>query len=124
MKRKRKLLPALKHGAYMSPATFRRLDGRTRLGKAFKAARNELEVALGDDLSPQQAILVDRVCFLLFRITAYENEMLSLSPNTAPPAENHYLSWVNSLRRTLESLGLKRKARKLETLKGLLDETD
>ena len=37
------------------------VDGRTRLGKLLRATRRDIVAALGGDLTPMQALLVDRV---------------------------------------------------------------
>jgi hypothetical protein len=99
-------------GLWITPVGLRRLDRRTRLAKALRAVKQELTVALGGDLSPQQEILVDRAAFLVFRVSTFEG-MLIAGKEYNPSVDNIYLCWCNTLRRTLEALGLKRVARDL-----------
>lgn len=111
----------LKTGIFLSRKTFKGFDGRRTVAKIFKQVRSELETALGGDLSPQENILVDRAVFMLYRIRAFET--LALDEQAYNPAiDEYYLAWVNCLRRTLETLGLKRIPKEIDDLKDLLNE--
>ena len=103
----------IKTGLKLSPKSFKNLDGRTRTAKAFIKVRRELKSALGGDLSPQESILVDRVVFLLYKITTFENAMLQ-GHGSSESVDAYFLAWVNTLRRTLESLGLERRVREMD----------
>lgn len=97
----------LKTGIFLSRKTFKGFDGRRTVAKIFKQVRSELETALGGDLSPQESILVDRAIFIIYRIRAFETMALE-GKEYNPAIDQFYLAWVNCLRRTLETLGLKR----------------
>lgn len=97
-----------KSGLYLSQKGFKHLDGRLNITKHFKLTKNTLIDALGGEISPQQEILIDRCVFLLFRVRTFEALMLQ---GEGPKIDEYYLSWVNTLRRTLETVGLERKAK-------------
>lgn len=103
----------VKTGIFLSRKTFNQLDGRRTIAKIFKQVRSELETALGGDLSPQESILVDRAVFMLYRIRAFETMALE-GEEYNPAIDQFYLAWVNCLRRTLETLGLKKIPKKIE----------
>ena len=88
--------------------------------KARDKAKIELTDAIGGDVSPQQAILIDKAVFLLYKTSVFESQMMNGS-EIGQDVESYYLAWVNSLRRILEALGLK-KAQK--TLKDIFTYSD
>ena len=105
-----------KSGLYLSQKRFKNLDGRLSITKHFRITKNTLIDALGGEISPQQEILIDRCVFLLFRVRTFEALLLQ---GEGPKIDEYYLSWVNTLRRTLETLGLEKKAKDI-TLEALL----
>lgn len=95
-------------GLWVSRASLVKLDGRKQPLKGMNATRRALSVALGGDPSPQQAILIDRAVYLLYRIHTFEARAMEGHSST-DGIDAHYLAWVGSLRRTLETLGLERR---------------
>ncbi len=110
---------AQKHGAF---ASLTNLDQRTQLAKGLRALREDLNNALGGNLSPQESLLVDRCVYKSARIAAWEAYTL----NGGEPSETdaHYLAWANSLRLDLQALGLQRRAAPVESLRDYLDHHD
>lgn len=108
-------------GLWVSPKTLTRLDRRTRLYKSMATVRHQLEQALGGDVSPQQSILIDRVAYLLYRVTTFETHMMN--GKATVDTDSYYLAWVGTLSRTLSILGLKRVPKELD-LERLLHDAD
>ncbi len=102
-----------KHGLWIGPKSITQMDGRKTLVKCFKQVKRELVTALGGDISPQQQIIIERAVFKLYRCVVFEQ--LSLD-NKVSGIDEIYLAWSNSLRRDLETLGLKRIPKDLNTL--------
>ena len=113
-------MPKIRHGLWIAP---KRIDGRLRISKAMAEARGSLITALGGDVSPQEEILIDRSVFLLYKVMTFESQMLK-NDTTMPSVHEHYLGWVNTLRKILETLGLKRIPKELDLEKLLDEETD
>ena len=113
----------VKTGIFLSRKTFKQFDGRRTVAKIFKQIRHGLETALGGDISPQESILVDRAVFMLYRIRVFETMALE-GKDYNPAIDQFYLAWCNTLRRTLETLGLKRIPRELDLKELLNEETD
>lgn len=93
------------------------LDGRTRLARTWQAVESELLSALGGDPTPQERILIGRVCFKLLRCHLYEAAFLS---GNGKPQEEKYLALANSLRLDLQALGLERREKKVVDLNAYL----
>lgn len=108
----------VKTGLRIRERTFKSLDGRLALAKTFRAIKGQLITSLGGNVSPQQEILLDRCVFILYKVKIFE--ALSLQGN-APAIDQVYLAWVNTLRRTLETLGLERRAREIVDLQTYLN---
>ena len=113
-------MPRIKTGLWLPESSFKKLDRRSRVAKAMDKAKIELTDAIGGDVSPQQAILIDKAVFLLYKTSVFESQMMNGS-EIGQDVESYYLAWVNSLRRILEALGLK-KAQK--TLKDIFTYSD
>lgn len=113
-------MPKIRHGLWIAP---KRIDGRLRISKAMAEAKGSLIAALGGDVSPQEEILIDRCVFLLYKVMTFESQMLKNDPKMDVIHEQ-YLAWVNCLRRTLETLSLKRIPREIDLEKLLNEETD
>jgi hypothetical protein len=103
------------HGAFRSLIN---LDGRTQLARALQSLRAELVTALGGSPSTQELLLVDRCTYMAARIHAWE--AATLNGTEANSTDKDYLAWVNTLRLTLTSLGLQRRARPVESLRDYL----
>jgi len=101
-KRRRRTVPPKRKLQSLS-----QLDQRTALARAARELQGELTVALGGDLPPQKRLLVTRVALLDAFCSACEARWL-LAGDAIDPS---YAGCVSQLRRTLESLGLERRAR-------------
>jgi len=119
-----KLPPQKKPGHFAKPGIWshfnaQKLDGRTKLAKWIERKRASLLQELGGrDISPQQEILLDRVCLKSAKALLYELGVLTSSPN-AMGSRDHYLALCNSLRLDLMALfpdGLKRQGKKVTDL--------
>ena len=107
---------AVLHGA-QSQFSLSSLDGRTRLARTWQAVESELVSALGGDPTPQQRILIGRVCFKLLRCHLYEAAFLN---GRGKPQEEKYLALANSLRLDLQALGLERREKRVVDLNAYL----
>ncbi len=107
------------HGAF-SQIDIKKIDARTREGKAIIAAKGELISAIGGDPTPQESILIDRIVFKMLRCTLYE--MATLQGQTGGGSDHIYLAWANSLRLDLQVLGLSRKTKQVVDLEQYLAE--
>lgn len=96
-----------------------RKDRRRSEVRAILSTTAALIGMVGPNPTPQQIILVDRVVFLLYRITLYESAVLG-GKVFEPATDANYLAWVNVLRRLLETLGIARKLPDLKSLRELL----
>ena len=106
---------AKKHGAF---ASLENLDQRTGLAKGLRALREDLTTALGGNLSPQEALLIDRCVYKAARIASWE--AYTLNGGEPSDTDAHYLAWANSLRLDLQALGLQRRAAPAEDLRSYL----
>lgn len=99
----------------------RNLNANYLLGRTLKAMTLELLNALGgeDEVTPQQRILVDRVVYKICRCNLFESA--HLNGDTSGNCDKHYLSWANSLRNDLLTLGLERRMKKVMDLRTYLD---
>ena len=67
--------------------------------------------------TPQQRILIGRVCFKLLRCHLYEAAFLN---GRGKPQEEKYLALANSLRLDLQALGLERREKRVVDLNAYL----
>ena len=109
---------AQKSGAF-SDLFARNLDKRTRVAKAIRTVRTELVAAMGENVSPQEQILIDRVVYKLLRCTLFE---MSAINGDGGSSDGHYLAWANSLRLDLKALGLDRRSAEVADLKSYLQD--
>ena len=103
-----------------------KLDRRTRLSKWIEKKKAALIVELGENLTVQQEILVDRVCAKMAKCRLYENGVLCNPPETMG-SRDHYLALCNSLRLDLQVLfpdGLKMQGKKVTDLGAYLREKE
>lgn len=111
----------LKTGLWVHDKTLRSVDGRTSLGKALKRVTRELEEAIGGDPSPQLRYLIGRCAFLIYRTMSFEYEMINGTPQ-GQEAGDYYLAWCNTLRKTLQAVGLKRIPKEATSLAAYIEE--
>jgi len=112
------LKPApLQNGIYAKVLRGGKVDGRTTLGQAMRALKQDLTRDIGGDPSTQQHILIDRVVMKTFRCQAFE---AAFSEGSKEP-EAHYLALCNSLRLDLQALGLQRKAKDIQSLRDYIE---
>ncbi len=88
-----------------------------RLARTWQAVESELLDAMGGTPTPQERILIGRVCFKLLRCHLYEAAFLN---GNGKPQEEKYLALANSLRLDLQALGLERREKKVVDLKAYL----
>jgi hypothetical protein len=83
------------------------LDARTLEGKTERRALRELTAHLGGNPTFPQEVLIRRAARLLVMIELMEKRLIE-SDEMSDFASRQILAWVNTLRRTLEALGLQR----------------
>ena len=93
----------------------RDVDGRTQLGRLMRDTRADLVNALGGDPTPQEVLLIERVVFMAAKCALFEQAALT-GKDGSPASDAYYLSWAANVRRTLQVLGLSRRARPVQTL--------
>jgi len=102
-------------------------DGRTAFGRMFRQREAEYTHALGGDLAPMMATLVNDVTWLDFyvgTIDGYLSGLRSLARKNKPhPLVDVRVKLANSRRENLKLIGLKRVTKPL-TLDDLLAEDD
>ncbi len=105
------------HGAYFT-ATVNQLDGRSKVVRTIKAVSDSLMAALGGaaDISPQQALLIDRVAFKFVKIALFEIASIKGQIKDGNSSSVKYLAWAESLRRDLQALGLDKKKKPVISL--------
>lgn len=115
---------AVTHGAYRD---LHRIDGRTREGKALRFLEATLVTSLGGDVSAQEAALVQRAAFKLFRCGLLEKHLMALETRVRQEGKplgslripEHltkvYLQWSREARADLMALGLERRARNVSS---------
>ena len=105
------------HGGY-SKLT----DGRRRDVKMMRQVQAALATALGDDLSPQQVLLVQNTSVLAIRVKLMGSEILRLNGDVPERLSQDYLRYSRELRSNLQVLGLERKQRDVGTLETYIAE--
>lgn len=104
---------AVTHGTYRNLTS---LDRRTKLSKALEHIQAQLSFALGNDITPQQALLIQRASFKAIRCALAEAEIIRNGENISPELERNYLRYSGSLRDDLRLLGLERKQKQIQDL--------
>ena len=84
------------------------LDGRGEVALKLKKIRNALTVALGDQLTPGQALIVDSCAFKILRCQMLANRLL-IDENATDTTVKNYTWLSNSARRDIIALGLDEK---------------
>ena len=110
---------ALRHGAYRQLSG---LDGRTREARSLFHLESTLVTSLGGAPSPQQILLIKRICVKSLRCTCLEVEILTRCGEVAKSVQNDYLRWSRELRLDLQALGMDRRAKEFIDLKAYIDE--
>ena len=101
---------AVKHGGYMS---LHDSDQRTRQAKILTCIEANLVQAIGGDPTPQEILLIKRVCMKGLRCAALEREIIEKSGDVGPELEKRYLRWASELRMDLKLLGLERRQKQI-----------
>ena len=106
---------ARKHHCYV-----RIFDGRTREARAIQQIESELTAALGNDLSPMEALIVQRVAVKALRCRLAE--AVIVVGDASPSLENDYLKWARELRSDLQVIGFRRRAKPVQSLEAYVEE--
>lgn len=97
------------------------VDQRSLLAKSLRQMKDSLIQALGSDPSPQEEILINRIVYKAHRCVLFEIKTISEGRSEHTDTDSYYLSWSNSLRADLQTLGLQRRAKEIqETLETYL----
>lgn len=96
--------PVITHGLYADLAK-RRIDGRTKVGKALTEARYGLAALFpGGETNAAAAILIDRIAYKTLKLAMYEAQDLKGMEGVTASSEGKYLSMSNSLREDIRLL--------------------
>jgi len=106
-----------KHLVYM-----RKYDLRTKEGRAIQQVESELAMALGNDISAQQALLIQRTSVLAVKCHLSEKHILSMNGEAPESLVVLWLRMCRELRSNLLALGLQRQQRPIQDLKSYLKE--
>ena len=90
------------------------VDGRSDIGRLLRAVRCELADHLGGEPTLPQRLLIELIAVKVVRLK------LQLERGFSEGDSERLLSWQNSLRRDLESLGLERRSERVPTLQEYL----
>lgn len=101
-----------KIGPYSKPDCVLNADRRTREGAYAKAVRDNLTAHVGGEPSAAEQLLIDSTTVLAVVTSIMGNAILEDSAD-APARTATFLAWNNTLRRNLEALGIKSKAKAL-----------
>jgi hypothetical protein len=91
-------------------AVGRELDARTLEGKTERRAIRELTEHVGGNPTFPQQVLITRAARLLVMVEHMERHLIE-SDEMSDWASRQMLAWVNTLRRTLQALGMDRPQR-------------
>jgi hypothetical protein len=100
-------------------AVGRELDARTLEGKSERRAIQELTAHVGGNPTFPQEVLIRRAARLLVMVEYMERHLIE-SDEMSDWASRQMLAWVNTLRRTLEALGMDRPQRSPKRLADLI----
>jgi hypothetical protein len=103
---------AMVHGAF-ARISHRNMDQRYWSSKAMRQIEAELVSHVGGDPSAAEVILIERATYLTIKCLLFEAKGFS---EDSQSVDEKYLAWQNSLRLTLQSLGLQRRARDITDL--------
>lgn len=90
-------------GPYTRKSLTTELDGRTREAAFMRGFRAELVKAIGGKPTFLQTTLIDRACVLRLRIAMLDRKMVQVTDATLHD-NNHYIAWVNALRRMIAEI--------------------
>jgi hypothetical protein len=96
------------------------VDRRSRPAREVAADYWRLATDLGgiENLSTQEAALVERAAFLLYRIRQHESAILAgREPSTDPGTHSNYVTVLSGV---LAKLGLQRRARSVRSLRDVM----
>lgn len=110
-----------KLGTHSRPDRWAKHDGRKTEGKILQEVRDQLTQHVGGSPSITQRLLIERTAWLVLHISMLDGRALR-EGGFSSHATKEYLSWCNTLRRSLVSLGLKgeERSRSSTTLSDLL----
>ena len=91
-------------------------DGRRREVKLMRRIQAELASALGNDLSPQEVLLVQNVSVKAIRCSLMGSEILRTNGNCSERVSQDYLRYSRELRSDLMALGLQRRTKTVQSL--------
>jgi hypothetical protein len=118
------------HGVYALMRWRRRHglpDGRTAFGRNFKEREKEYTQALGSDLSPMLATLVEDTVWQDFYIATCDSYLSQLRQfirkGKAHPLVDVRVKLANSRRENLKLMGFKRAPKEVETLENYISRT-
>ncbi len=107
----------------MARHRLRKIDGRSRHGRLWRAVERELTAALGGNLSVQQTILVATCADLTVRCTVLSETLLTApTDEAAQEAERRYVWFCDKLRRCLAQLGIEKREPRQPSLAEVLAE--
>ncbi len=103
-KRKDAKHPIITHGLYADLAR-RKIDGRTKLAKALREARDCLiQLFPGGQTNAAARLLIDRIIYKALKLSLYEAQDLKGMEGISPGSEQRYLNMANSLREDIRLL--------------------
>lgn len=102
-------------GAY-ADLSRRNVDQRTVLARAMNTLKEDLFMALAEDVTPQERIIIDRIIYKVIRITLIEAAFL----RGDEVRDDIYTGWTNSLRSDLMAIGLGRREKTVKLLEEYL----
>ena len=93
-----------RYGAYSKEIRLARPDGRSRQGRLLTQMRRQLTAQLGGNPTPTQVVLIQTAAMLQLKCATFDQKIID---GTFSDYDSKvYLAYANSLRRTLDSLGL------------------
>ena len=101
-------------GPYSAPTRIAKVDRRTREGKVMREIAQVLREHVGNPTVPQE-MLIETTAFLWVQVNLLAPKVME---GTAPSdfGDRQLLSYINQMRRNLETLGLTAPAQQVPTL--------
>ena len=96
-------------GPYSKTITLAKVDGRTREGQLLRQHRREMLDHMGGSPSAPQRRLIELAGNLALQIALMDCRFVEAHAVTEREGRQ-YLAWANAYRRTLQALGLDRRA--------------
>jgi hypothetical protein len=110
---------ARRAGPYSKRAALAHLDHRTRQGKFAREVRTQLIEHVGGRPSAAQLLLIQMATLKALRI-ALLSDVVAGQVQVDERDDRQLVSWMNSLRRDLEALGLARPAERMPGIREIL----